>query len=382
MYNKVSPIMIVILLVTIVAVAAIGFKFLGNPDGKELVNEVVGEKVSEILPVLELTKNTNEKNQETVLITAVATTEDEAGIAAIILPDGSEKEFDSVTYEVNKNGSYTFKVKGKNGKISSEVIEITNIAEISADNPYMPEGFSYSSGEVETGYVIKDVFGNEFVWVPVPDGKMVRNKMMDPKYAETASGVVNSVAQNYGFYIGKYEASKYEINGKTVAASIGEVNPWVDVTYGDAADAASKTASAFGYEDCQTSIINSYAWDTTLAWLDKSTENYSTNTGYGNYSGELRNTGATELDIRNNICDLAGNVREWTMEIYKPTQKKNNTTTKPNNKNVVNEVMEESVTYRVVRGGSANLSRTASSNTGYKENDSNAYWGFRVILYK
>ena len=37
---------------------------------------------------------------------------------------------------------------------------------------------------------------------------------------------------------------------------------------------------------------------------------------------------------------------------------------------------------RVVRGGSASLSKTASGYTAYDENSSEAYWGFRMIMYK
>ena len=148
----------------------------------------------------------------------------------------------------------------------------------------------------------------------------------------------------------------------------------------NAANAASRTSSIFGYEGYQTAIMNSYAWDTVLSWIDSTVESYSSNTGYGNYSGSIRNTGMTESDIKNNVCDLAGNVREWTTEIYKNVKSNANiqygvdTTNEP--------VVSETVNYRVVRGGSANLSRTASSHTGYKENISDQYWGFRMILYK
>ena len=140
--------------------------------------------------------------------------------------------------------------------------------------------------------------------------------------------------------------------------------------------------SAFEYKECQTALMNSAAWDTVLAWIDETEENYSTDISQGNYSGELRNTGETEDDIKNNICDLAGNVREWTTEVFKETMPVTNTS-KNKNKNTVNEVpISETVTYRVIRGGSANLDRPASSHAGYKENTSEAYWGFRMILYK
>lgn len=378
MYYKISPFIIVLLTIVIIGITAIGIRmFISNRNiakgnGKEVSN-------SDIVPVLELSTNTEEENQESILITAVAKTDDEAGIYSITLPDGSATRSDTANYEVKKNGNYTFKVKGNNGQIASMAIEVKNIREASAKSPYIPTGFSHIGGEVENGFVIQDQYGNEFVWVPVESGKLTRNTLLDNDYEEStssASALVNSVAQNYGFYIARYEASSYDVNGQKVASSMGNKSPWRNLTYSAAVEGATNAASAFGYEGYYTAIMNSYAWDTVLQWLDTSFENYSTNTSYGNYSGTIRSTGTTQSDIKNNICDLAGNVREWTTEIYKPKTKDKDS------RNTENEVISETVTYRVIRGGAANLSRTASSHTGYKENMTDEYWGFRMILYK
>lgn len=382
MYYKISPVIIVVLVIVVVTVAGFGIKMVVDKGNAKNSNQSeMGD--SDIVPVLDLSTNTEEENQSSVTITAVATTEDEAGIYSITLPDGTSNRSDTVTYKVNKNGNYTFKTKGNNGQTASLTIEVKNIREVSASNPYLPEGFSHVGGEVETGYVIQDSYGNEFVWVPVESGKLTRNTMLENDYEEsnnTATALVNSVAQNYGFYMGRYEASMYDVNGQKVASTMENKKPWTNVTYLEATEAAAKASSAFGYEGYQTAIINSYAWDTSIAWIDKNYENYSTNTSYGNYSGDIKNTGSTESDIKNNICDMAGNVREWTTEIFKAKTPENSTNSK--NKNTTNEVVSETVNYRVVRGGDAHLSRTASGHTGYKENMRDEYWGFRVILYK
>lgn len=380
MYYKISPVIIVLLIVGIVLVAGLGFKLLIDKQIAKRGNQPE-TNFSDIVPVLDLSINTEEENQESVLITAIATTDDEAGIHSITLPDGSVTRSEEAKYEAYKNGNYTFKVKGNNGQNGSLTIEVKNIREASAKTPYLPTGFSHKEGEVENGYVIQDEYGNEFVWVPVESGKLTRNTMLDTNYEEsanTASALVNSVAKNYGFYVARYEASSYETNGQKIAASMANKTPWNNITYTQAADAAAKASTAFGYEGYQTAIINSYAWDTTLQWIDGSFESYSTNTSYGNYSGDIRNTGGTQSDIKNNICDLAGNLREWTTEIFKGKV----TTTPSKNKNAVNEVISETVNYRVIRGGDAHLSRTASSHTGYKENMTDMYWGFRMILYQ
>ena len=152
---------------------------------------------------------------------------------------------------------------------------------------------------------------------------------------------------------------------------------WTDINFREAEEAASLTAEAFGYENVATSLISSYAWDTTLEWIDKTVTNYSTNTSYGNYSGTIYTTGSTESDQMNYICDLAGNVREWTTEEYNPitssdgkkkSSKKNNT--------------PDTVKSRVVRGGSASLNKIANSRNGYPEDLTDEYWGFRIVLYQ
>ncbi len=389
MNNKVSPVLIVVLAIVVIAIAGFGIAFMMNSHKQNGKNPTQVNS-AEIVPVLDLSIDKEEEGQKEVIITAQATTDDANGIQSITLPDGTTNRSDYATYKVTENGNYTFKARGNNGKTTSLSIEVKNIDKASATSPYIPKGFSHKEGEVENGYVIEDEKGNEFVWVPVEGGKLTRNTMMDTNYEEsnhTASALVNSVAQNYGFYVARYEASEYEMNGEKVAASMVDKSPWTNITYTEAIEVATNVATAFEYEDCQTSIMNSYAWDTTTAWIEKSFENYATSTSYGNYSGQIRNTGATESDRKNNICDIAGNVREWTTEIYKvkPTTTNTNTSSKNKNKNkneTNTEVQSETITHRVVRGGSANVSRTASSHNGYKENMSDAYWGFRIILYK
>ena len=157
--------------------------------------------------------------------------------------------------------------------------------------------------------------------------------------------------------------------------------PWTNITYQNASEAANNTAVALQYpEDIVTAISSSYAWDTTLTWIDKSIINYSTNTSYGNYSGTVLPTGGTESDRVKNICDLSGNVREWTTEIYKEvvtTNTKKTTSTKTSNNLEATDYVN-----RVVRGGSAYINKVASSRNGYPENLTDEYWGFRVVLYK
>ena len=371
MKSKLTPLLIIVLLLVVVAVGFLAFNLL-KPDDSG--NKTTEEQPA-VPPVLELQAEVDEK-KESAKITLDAYTDDGSTITEIILPDGSHVEYDNSTLEFTavQNGDYEFTVISENGESTSKTITISDINEISATNPYIPEGFEYLGGSTDSGYVIQDEAGNQYVWIPVESGKLTRDTMLNTNYEESstaASELVNSVAKYYGFYIARFEASQYEKDGNIIAASMSGKTPWTNINCQDALEKAKDSANGFGYTDCKTALVSSYAWDTTLLWIDSKVDNYSSSTNYGNYSGTVYPTGYTKTDNVNNICDLAGNVREWTTEIYKETIENNRNN--KDNKNVI---------ARVVRGGSANLNRTAGSHVGYDESTSSDYWGFRMVLYK
>lgn len=379
MGGKFSPIIIVVLLAVVIGIIFVAYEVILSTDNTNKPKSGA-EDIVDIKPVLLLSKG-DLNNNNTITITASAKTEDESGIDYITLPDGTEVSGSEATFDADENKSYTFSVTGINGETSTVEIVVTEIPEASIDNPYMPEGFEYLGGDVETGYVIEDKYGNQYVWVPVEKGKLTRGTQLEKAYDEnnsSAAALVNSVAKYYGFYIGRFEASSYDLDGKTVAASMSGKVPWTNISCLDAIDYASKSGEDFGYGDSiSTSLINSYAWDTAIAWIEKEYESYGTSTTFGNYGDTILPTGMTEKDRLKNICDLSGNVREWTTEKY--TSEDTETT---NNKKKNNKKDTEQIVYRVVRGGSATLSRTPSAHIGYQETTSDLYWGFRMILYK
>lgn len=380
MGGKLSPIIIIVLLVVVIAIGALIFTTLTGSD-KQTENKNPGETnpgtsdvVEEKKPILNLSKEVEGEYPSQVIIKVEATPNEENEIETITLPDGTTIEGTTAEYIVEENGIYQFTATCTDGTSETLDMEVTEIAAISANNPYIPTGFTHiEDTTVENGFTIEDEYGNQYVWIPVEDGKVTRTTLLKSEYEETstpATALVNSVAKYYGFYLAKYEASKYEINGEVAAASMEGKTPWVNVTYQEAADNAEASATLFGYEDCYTGIISSYAWDTTLAWIETKVENFSSSTEYGNYSGSVYTTGASVRDIFNNICDLCGNVREWTTEIYKqPTEEKKSNS-------------NEYERYRVVRSGGATLNKTVSSRIGYPETSTATYWGFRMVLYK
>ena len=131
-------------------------------------------------------------------------------------------------------------------------------------------------------------------------------------------GFVDSVKANGGYYIARYEAS-YGTDGKanskvstgTPATSSGtsktEGMLWNYITQINAA-----TASRNLYNMVNSDLINSYAWDTAIVYI----QNFSRDTDYSMQNSSntnLANTG-TNSDEKCKINDMASNAFEWTTE--------------------------------------------------------------------
>ena len=233
----------------------------------------------------------------------------------------------------------------------------------------IPSGF-YHVGDttVEEGYVISNVEGddinntkggNQYVWIPVQgilgeNGKTVQNavdgeiilgrytfdtngnidtngspttlggtlKTTDSSftYTENSTGTGNTVAkdiegfiksvrENGGYYIARFEASQGSNNK---AESKYNKTVWNNITQPNAAIACQDL-----YSGVNSDLINSYAWDTAILFIQK----YS---GDEDYSRQFRlqatmaktgkATDGTNYDVRCNIYDMAGNCCEWSTE--------------------------------------------------------------------
>ena len=130
-------------------------------------------------------------------------------------------------------------------------------------------------------------------------------------------GFVDSVKANGGYYIARYEAS-YGTDGKanskvsnsfidTYTAPTTEGTLWNYITQIDAA-----TASRNLYEAVTSDLINSYAWDTAIVYI----QNFSGDTDYSYQNSKntsLSNTGANGDEVCK-VNDMASNTSEWTTE--------------------------------------------------------------------
>lgn len=375
--NK-KTIMIVSGILALIILGILVTVIINNLGKQKEKSQVVTEQKSE--PVLEIKKDTEAPNVEKVVLTVTAKTDDPEGINYILLPNGTKVNGDQVTYQVNVNDKYKFATYGKNGKYAEKTIEVNNIKIAKANEPYIPVGFKHvENTKIETGFVIEDKNGNQYVWIPVENGQMYGNPTNDNKFSDTnqsSNTLTNSVGRYKGFYVSRYESSQglAELDGKKyfVASSKKGVYPWVNISYNDAQNVALNTAKLLKYTDIETSIMTSYGWFTMLNWID-TTNKRKVSQENANQTNALGKTGADSADIFNNIADIKGNVKEWTTEIHTQVQQ-----------NTANSNEEQSLPkyMRVLRGGNATIPQSPSKATVHPDNQKSEYWGFRTVLYK
>lgn len=325
---------------------------------------------------------------------------------------------DAITIEVETNSeeelTYKYYINGEIKATQNEATYTENIT-LANKEPYIPSGFKHTEGTVEEGYVIKDIsIGNEFVWIPVAsgtykiyvevegkDGSTGKSEEITAEISELTRQVENgstaglvfeeeegsiedkksiayfkhSVVENSGFYMGRYEmgmpgqksgdAPELEFTNEArnvsgVPVCVGQVMPWTNIDW----DTAKANLESMYNGEVQSAMLNSYARNTTLNWLQDSGidivngsgsfGNYNVANGNGsedfyfkgsftvvNYGGIIHDGGyATKYEsigeagefmmpvlietgadtnpskrhALNNIYDLAGNASEWTTE--------------------------------------------------------------------
>ena len=270
----------------------------------------------------------------------------------------------TIPYAVTKNGTYTFTVTGTvNGKSYTKNVSVTvnqfktakdyvaaNVEVTYPDGKvWIPEGFKVaddSASTVQGGVVIEDKDRNQFVWVPVAtiaDYKRTDYSWNDiSAFSETLPEDEKTSVERYkGFYIGRYEAGdKENTEAKTLRSSKDVTKtvtikanqaPYNNVTRTQAVSLAEGFATKQGYK-AKTKLVSSYAWDTTIAFLQKVNSDYGNSSEEGNYIDTTFSytdiTGATKTKASDsevlvptgqttpvcNIYDMGGNVYEWTTE--------------------------------------------------------------------
>ena len=217
------------------------------------------------------------------------------------------------------------------------------------DGVPIPKGFTYKEGTKDTGLVIQDEKGNEFVWVPATESAYAKDTSFGggkPTGDDTLpNGITDETADviKYGgFYIGRYEAGVPEnqtaIDGKSSSTSNVKGMPvskkgaivWTYIDYTNAKASAERMISN---KYVQTGLLTGKAWDTTCHWIEGSLKSINELASlkdsryYGNYNnseapanvkgyGTKQVAGYSDKWMVKNIYDLAGNVSEWTSEAF------------------------------------------------------------------
>ncbi len=156
-----------------------------------------------------------------------------------------------------------------------------------------------------------------------------RGKQKQDGTYEGIKSFIDSVKANGGYYIARYEASygtDRKANSKISNSFINtrgtapttEGTLWNNITQIDAA-----TASRDIYTTATTDLMNSYAWDTALVYIQEFSGDidYSWKDG-PSIKSSLTNTGANK-DERCKINDMASNDVEWTTEYSTSTYRSN-----------------------------------------------------------
>ena len=316
----------------------------------------------------------------------------------------------TIPYAVTKNGTYTFTVTGTvNGKNYTKNVSVTvnqfktakdyvvaNVEVTYPDgNVWVPEGFRISTDSASTvqgGVVIEDKDENQFVWVPVvtiADYKRTAYANQNIiSFSETLPEDEKTSVERYkGFYIGRYEAGDKENTEAKTLRSSNDVTktvtikanqaPYNYVTITQAVSLAEGFATKQGYK-AKTKLVSSYAWDTTIAFLQKVNSDYGSSSEEGNYKEttfsytDITGTNQTKEESSPvlvptgqttpvcNIYDMGGNVWEWTTESCS---------------NLIFPYTS--------RGGSYDVSFAylPAGGRDYRSDNANGYNGFRLTLF-
>ena len=233
------------------------------------------------------------------------------GSNPIIKDDGSEVEITlgRYTFATSSPGTPTPIQKGSE-------YDQTTLAQATAgtlDTNYSAESYYYELNGSRTSNEKRDLTGTNST-------------------AKNLKDFIEKTESNKGFYIARYEASYgsgYNSSGTDTATKFGNAKPLSKVSTANSTSSMNYTEGTLWnfitqpqaalvsqnmYKNdkyVESDLINSYAWDTAIVYIQAMGNSNYANQADGN--GTLKNTGSTE-DEKCKIFDMAGNLYELTTE--------------------------------------------------------------------
>ena len=280
----------------------------------------------------------------------------------VVVPDGFKVASDSATtvkdgivIEDSEGNQYVWVPVSNINHDGSNKIKVNSASEEGVEITLGRYTFDTTSGEVSTtegAYQYASTYATPVTLKPFPTASAsvkyyqelttyrVTNGLGDLTGTNTTArgvlenglyngikGFIESVRDNRGFYIARYEAS-YRTNGKAgskvsttpplklpgTGAPTKEGYLWTYAKHGEAA-----TACYDLYSTINSDLMNSYAWDTTIVYIQAmGNANYANAKRVWESNPKCRNTGTTQ-DQKCKIFDMAANEKEWTTEYSSST---------------------------------------------------------------
>lgn len=281
------------------------------------------------------------------------------------------------------------------------------------NNPIVPEGFKkietkFASWKLEngiqkgwnSGLVIEDEKGNQFVWVPINLENLHYDSYYLPVSEQYKKELLNTqnnedvqILKYGGFYVSRYEAGvPKEMQNNLEDISINTNNivgvpvskkdsiPW---NYINAKNSKKSAESMYNLSQLKSGLLTSKQWEGIMQWLNGCNYNvYENSSKWGNHSdvnfefsgyysidhgksyqygkqkmkqeyNMILSCGATDRNMANNIYDLAGNLREY----------------------VTNDSISN---FEAAGGYYDNIHQSAYSGFGYSQASNQI--GFRIVL--
>ena len=261
--------------------------------------------------------------------------------------------------------------QGTLGTVTGNENTNTTVKDKLGNEVKVPAGFKVvnPTETVPDGIIIEDVSheatkGSQFVWIPVGivkklDGSTETITLSRYTFAENGqeteqgekdisidesyycqelvtSNKENTTAKNLeefktkankGYYIGRYEArDKDTTTARTAATS--DTNQLVSTAdnyvynYVTQPQAAELSRNMYSDSNFESDLMNSYAWDTAIAFLQKFDNRENKTKPYSRQNSlneSLATQGTNKLSKQDRICnifDMASNAHEWTTETF------------------------------------------------------------------